>query len=182
MNHLKNQQIYTIGYGGRRPEELIRQLNGAGVEFVIDVRSSPYSRYQPDFSRAAMENWLPANGIKYVFMGEQLGGLPKDNDCYTDGKVDYSKYRQKQLFQSGINRLKIAYSQGIKVCLLCSESKPWECHRSKLIASALGDEGLEVEHFLADGSICTQNDAMQELTGGQENLFGQHLTSRKVYR
>jgi uncharacterized protein (DUF488 family) len=182
MSHRENRKIYTIGYGGRRAADLLRQLSSMGIEFLIDVRSSPNSRYQPDFSRAAMENWLPANGIKYVFMGEQLGGLPKDNDCYTNGKVDYSKYRQKKSFQNGINRLKVAYSQGLKICLLCSEAKPWECHRSKLIASVLGDEGLEVEHFLSDGSLCTQSDAMLELTGGQENLFGQHLTSRKVYR
>ena len=81
--------IYTIGYGARDMDAFIAALKKFDVAFLIDVRSKPYSRYKPDFSKHALEQHLQQAGIRYVFMGDTLGGMPDNLDCYTEGKVDY---------------------------------------------------------------------------------------------
>ena len=166
--------VYTIGHGGRTIDELVNLLRMHDVQFLIDVRSVPNSRHQPDFSKKPLEQTLLHHGLKYVFMGKELGGWPKDSACYTNGKVDYSKCRNKAFFRQGIDRLKMAFCQGYRVCLLCSEEKPWKCHRSRLIGAVLQDEGIDVRHILPDGTVGTQDDVIRELTGGQGDLFGAH--------
>ena len=153
------------------------------MQFLVDVRSVPYSQYQPEFSREPLERQLVRHGLTYVFMGDDLGGRPKDPDCYyANGKVHYSKCRTKEFFRRGIRRLRSAYNQSLRVCLLCSEGKPWQCHRSKLVGAALLDASIEALHILPDGEIRTQSEVIQELTGGQENFFGEQFVSRKRYR
>lgn len=174
--------IFSIGHGGRSLDEFLDQLRQVDVKFVIDVRSAPYSRYQPEFSREPLKRSLGQCGLKYVFMGDDLGGRPGDPDCYIDGKVDYGKCRTKDFFVRGIRRLHSAYDQGLRVCLLCSEGKPWQCHRSKLVGAALLDEGIEVLHLLPDGRVRTQEEVIRELTGGQADLFGEHFVSRRAYQ
>lgn len=78
--------ILTIGYGKRSLEETIRILHERQVEFLIDVRSVPWSRYRPEFTREALRPVIEAAGIRYVFMGEELGGRPDDDACY-DGVI-----------------------------------------------------------------------------------------------
>ena len=83
---------------------------------------------------------LKNNGIKYVFLGDKLGGLPADDTCYHDGKVDYDLVKEKDFFKEGLRRLITANTNGVKLAIMCSESKPEACHRSKLI----GQELLEI--------------------------------------
>jgi len=91
--------VYTIGYGARDLDDFIQVLLTNGIVYLIDVRSKPYSRYKPEFSKDALQCHLHEHGIRYVFMGDLLGGRPADSDCYVDGKVDYDKCRQKAFFQ-----------------------------------------------------------------------------------
>lgn len=179
---MQRGKIYTIGHGGRTTDDVLAQLQNAGVEFVIDVRSVPYSRHQPEFAREPLSGLLERHGIRYVFMGELLGGRPEDDDCYTDGKVDYQKCRQNSAFAKGFARVHSAFEQGFTVCLLCSEAKPWRCHRSKLLGETLTESGFPVAHLMPDGTTRTQEEVMRELTGGQTELFGQQLYSRNAYR
>jgi uncharacterized protein (DUF488 family) len=179
---MSNGRILTIGYGGYTLPAILQQLTKAQVSYVIDVRSIPYSRHEPNFSREPLDCSLRSHGMKYVFMGDLLGGRPADADCYTDGKVDYRKTRNKSFFIQGISRLKNAYKQGFNICLLCSERHPSQCHRSKLIGVALSDEGIEVRHLLPDGSQRTQDEVLLDITNGQANLFEDHFVSRKTYR
>ena len=97
--------IYTIGYGKRELDEMISLLEGHGINYLIDVRSSPYSKFKPDFSRRSLEAALERRDIRYVFMGDLLGGRPEDEDCYVDGKVDYGRVRKITPFKHGIERL-----------------------------------------------------------------------------
>lgn len=175
-------RIFSIGHGGRSLDALAQQLRRLDVPYLIDVRSSPYSRYQPEFSREPLSRLLALQQIRYVFMGDLLGGRPDDPDCYDDeGKVDYQRCRTKPFFQRGIERLLTAYTKAMHVCLLCSEGKPWECHRSKLIGWALEEQGVHVEHVLPDGSLRSQEQVIEQLTAGQGELFGSRFTSRKAY-
>lgn len=82
--------IYTIGYGARSVDEMVSILQAHAIEFVVDVRTAPYSRYKPEFSKDALEAALKTHGLRYIYMGDSLGGRPDDPACYVDGRVDYT--------------------------------------------------------------------------------------------
>lgn len=177
---MSSYRIFTVGHGGRTLEDLLRQLNDHGIEFLIDIRSTPYSRYQSEFSQNSLMALLDKTSLKYLFMGHQLGGRPDDPSCYTEnGHVDYAQCRTRTSFRAGISRLQHACELGHVVCLLCSESDPTECHRSALVGAALEDEvNIDVIHLLPNGSSKTQRGVMQDRTQGQLSFFGD--TSRKA--
>lgn len=178
--------IYTIGYGAREIAELLAALKANEIAFLIDVRSRPYSRYKPAFSKDALEEHLATAGIRYVFMGDTLGGQPPDADCYRDGKVIYEVLAQKPYYQEGIERLRQAYQQQLRVVLMCSEGKPEQCHRSKLIARTLTAEEIPVIHIDENDQLLSHEQmVLTRLNKGQPSLFGpdfQQFTSRKRYR
>ncbi|MBV9281131.1 MAG: DUF488 domain-containing protein [Chloroflexi bacterium] len=179
--------LLTLGYGKRSIAEAIGLLEGHGVRFLVDVRSVPWSRHHPDFSQNALKGHLAARGIAYVFMGEELGGRPRDPDCYDEkGRVDYEACRRRPAFRQGIRRLRTAWELGQRVALLCSESRPQDCHRSKLLGVALAEEGIVVMHLDEDGTPVSQQEVMDRLLGGQLSLFddlpvGKTAKSRRRY-
>ena len=173
--------LFTIGYGNRPLEEVVGQLRHESVQFLIDVRSSPHSKFNPDFSGDALEGSLRSIGIRYVFMGDSLGGRPDDLGCYENGHVIYERVRARSFFQKGIERLQSALAQDLKVCLLCSESNPADCHRSKLIGVALSGIDVEVIHLCKNGERLSQAQVMASLESLQGDLFGVQLRSRKAY-
>lgn len=177
--------IYTIGYGARDIEALVSVLRRYGIDYLLDVRSRPYSRYKPDFSKDALEEHLRQAGIRYVYMGESLGGLPDDPNCYdSEGKVNYAAVAEQDFFQAGIERLAKAHSQGLAVTVMCSEGKPEMCHRSKLIGKSVVARGIPVAHIDEHDELISQDDVLARLTGGQLSLFGGDMlpgTSRKRY-
>jgi uncharacterized protein (DUF488 family) len=177
--------IYTIGYGARDIDAFIATLQANAIQYLIDVRSRPYSRYKPDFSKEALAAHLEKAGIRYVFMGDTLGGQPPDDSCYTDGKVDYDKVATRDFFMRGVERLHEAYRQQLAVALMCSEGKPEQCHRSKLIAPNLNERQIVVMHIDENDQLISQDDVGLRLQKGQPSLFGdefQQLTSRKRYQ
>jgi uncharacterized protein (DUF488 family) len=174
--------LFTIGYGARSVEELITALERNRIEYLIDVRTAPYSKFKPEFSKELLQHRIEAAGIRYVFMGDSLGGQPRDPDCFTDGKVDYEKVRRQPFFQKGIERLRKAFERQHPVALMCSEGRPEQCHRSKLIGEALTAAGIPVCHIDEDGALLSQTQVIDRLTKGQLDLFGQAaFTSRKRY-
>ena len=174
--------IITVGYGNRSLEDLIALLRGESVQYLIDVRTSPHSRFKPEFSAAPLQASLKAAGIRYVFMGDSLGGRPPDPACYQDGHVVYDVVQKQPFFTAGIERLVKAFGQDLQVCLLCSEGRPTDCHRSKLIGVALEAIGIPVVHLGAGGERLTQAEVIASLESSQGDLFGQQLRSRKAYR
>jgi uncharacterized protein (DUF488 family) len=177
--------IYTIGYGARDLGALVSMLGDHDIQYLVDVRSRPYSSYKPEFSKTPLENYLESRGIRYVFMGDTLGGQPEDNHCYTNGKADYEKIASQEFFKKGIERLIRAKKQGRRVVLMCSEGKPENCHRTKLIGKWLINVGIEVLHIDENDEIISQEQVIRRLTGGQLSLFGDdslNFTSRKRYR
>ena len=163
--------IYTIGYGSRSIAELIELLHAHKIVYLIDVRSAPYSRYKPEFSKAPLANALEQHGIRYVFMGDALGGRPDDETCYVNGKVDYEKVKATASYQHGIQRLRTAFSQQHSIVLMCSEGKPEACHRCKLIGATLTHENIAVMHIDENGEQLTQEQVVERLKGGQLSMF-----------
>ena len=174
--------IYTIGYGARSIEEFIDVLQQYHIQYLVDIRTAPYSRYKPEFSKAALENALQAANIRYLYLGQELGGQPDDPDCYVDGKVDYDKVKAKPGYQAGIERIRNAHRQQLPVVLMCSEGKPEQCHRSKLIGATLTEHKIPVVHIDETDQLKNQEEVIFALTGGQLGLFGElTFTSRKRY-
>lgn len=173
--------IITIGYGNRTLQELIGLLQRESVQYLVDVRTSPRSRFKPEFSAEPLDAALRTAGIRYVFMGDTLGGRPPDTECYENGHVVYSIVREKAFFQAGIERLLTALNQDLKICLLCSEGRPADCHRSKLIGAALDAIGVPVDHLGPEGERISQTEVIASIASPQGDLFGESLRSRKAY-
>ncbi|MFO7678993.1 MAG: DNA helicase RecQ [Chloroflexota bacterium] len=162
--------IYTIGYGKREIDEFLAVLKKHDIAFLIDVRSQPYSRYKPDFSKQALAQHVQNAGIRYVHMGQHLGGRPADPDCHSNGHVDYDKLRQSETYNAGIGRLQDAHRQRLRVALLCSEGKPEHCHRSRLIGETLTDLHIPVAHIDENDALVSQADVRLR-QNGQPDLF-----------
>jgi uncharacterized protein (DUF488 family) len=174
--------IYTIGYGARTIDDFLTVLDDHRIAYLIDVRSMPYSRFKPEFSRDALKARLTAAGIRYIYLGDRLGGQPNDAACYSDGKVIYDAVAQLPAFREGLGRVEQAYRQQLRVVLMCSEGKPEQCHRSKLIGQQLAQLNIPVIHIDENNAPIAQADVINELTDGQLSLFGDpEFTSRKRY-
>jgi len=177
-----SKTIYTIGYGNRSMDEFIALLKQYDIEYLVDIRSVPYSKYNPAFSKTPLSAKLKQNQIGYLFMGPQLGGKPDDETCYTDGKVDYDKLREADFYQAGIVRLETALKKNYRIVLMCSELKPEMCHRSKLVGQTLDQNNFLIQHIDETGLIQNQQAVINRLTQGQLSFFEQSFTSQKKYR
>jgi uncharacterized protein (DUF488 family) len=183
---MNKRPLYSIGHGNRKAEDFLALLKDFGIEYLIDIRSQPYSKFNPQFNQIDLKFFLKRNGVQYVFMGDTIGGRPKDTSCYdNEGKVDYELVKTKDFFLSGIDRLKTAYYKDINVVLMCSESNPCECHRSKLIGKVLFNDNIVLKHIDEKGKLKDQSIVINELNKGlsEYDLFGNPInaTSRKAY-
>ena len=149
--------IWTIGHSNHSALRFIDLLRGAGIECVADVRSTPFSRRNPQFSQAALATSLKDAGIEYWFLGDALGARPKAPGCYEGGKASYSRIAATQTFQNAIGAL-IDKSDSLRIALMCAEKEPLECHRTILVGRALAQRSGELCHILADGRIEPQAD------------------------
>lgn len=183
---MKDTTIYSIGHGNKKIEDFITELKSFKIQFLLDIRSKPFSKWNPQFNQAALDLELKNNGITYVFVGDTLGGLPEDRSCYDyNGKVVYDLIKEKDFFKQGLERLTTANEKGINLAIMCSESKPEECHRSKLIGQELLNKEISLKHIVSEKRIKSQETVMNELTKGKGtvDLFGNEMdfTSRKSY-
>jgi uncharacterized protein (DUF488 family) len=166
--------LYTVGHGNRPISVLLDLLEGYSIQYLADVRSRPSSRYNPQFNREALAASLEARGITYVYLGDLLGGHPADPSCYTDGKIDYARVATKNFYRQGITRLHTAYDKDLALAIMCAESKPSECHRTRLISETLTIEGIPVVHIDEHGARQAHATVMQTIRRGQlpTDLFG----------
>lgn len=183
---MRDTTLYSIGHGNKEIEKFIDELKSFEIKYLLDIRSKPYSKWNPQFNQVALEIELKNNGITYVFVGDNLGGLPQDRSCYDqDGKVVYDWIKEKDFFKQGLKRLTTANEKNINLAIMCSESKPEECHRSKLIGQELLKKEISLKHIVADKKVKSQETVMNELTKGKGtiDLFGNEtdFTSRKSY-
>jgi uncharacterized protein (DUF488 family) len=148
-------RLFTIGYSGLESRSFAELLLSNFVDVVCDVRSTPYSTYKPDFSRVPFRAFLNTYGIKYVFMGEQLGARPKDRSCYKDGQATYDAISKSSFFKDGLHRLRNGTKE-LNLAMVCSERDPIECHRAVLVCRNLPDLHDIISHIHTDGSIETQ--------------------------
>ena len=178
--------IFSIGHGNKEIDKFIKELKSCNIKYLLDIRTKPFSKWNPQFNKESLKQELKKSEITYVFVGDVLGGLPDDRSCYDlDGKVVYDLLKEKDFFKSGIKRLITASEKNISVAIMCSESKPEECHRSKLIGQELTKIEIPLIHIISENEKKTQQEVINELTKGQGliDMFGEttDFTSRKSY-
>lgn len=154
--------VLTIGHSTHPIDMFLDLLQRHRVTAVCDVRSTPFSRTNPEFTRESLQRSLQIRGVAYVFLGQELGARSQDPSCYVNGKVAYDRLAGTELFQTGLNRVR----QGIKkhrIALMCAERDPLQCHRTILVSRHLVAGGLAVQHITGDGQLESHQDAMQRL-------------------
>jgi uncharacterized protein (DUF488 family) len=178
--------LFSIGHSNIEAERFVAMQRAAGVATIADVRSTPFSRFCPWFSAKNLAPLLAQVGIGYSSYGAELGGRPNDPALYRDGIADFEAMARQPDFQAGLDRL-VAEAARNRLCMMCSEREPLECHRCLLVARALAARGLNVGHILYDGSIEPHAVTEQRLlaladegdtlfnTGQQERLAAAYL-------
>lgn len=144
--------VLTIGHSNHDWGRFLTLLQGAGATAVADVRSSPHSRFTLQFNQHELSDRLAEEGVKYVYLGDLLGGRPRAPSLYRNGVADYELMAGEPSFQQGLDRV-VNGAQAYVVALLCSEAEPLDCHRCLLVARRLVERGLSVGHVLADGHV-----------------------------
>lgn len=154
--------LYTIGHSTHPTEIFIKMLKMHSITAICDVRSSPYSKFNPQYNRETIQKELKKYNIAYVFLGKELGPRRDDERCYVNGKVQYDLIAKTDLFLQGISRLK----QGIKsyrIALMCAEKDPITCHRTILICRQFRAKDISIYHIMEDGSLENHRDSERRM-------------------
>jgi uncharacterized protein (DUF488 family) len=134
--------------------------------------------FSPQFSRKALERAVTDASIRYLFMGDLLGGRPESRECYgADGKVDYDRVEAQDFYQRGIERLVDAIAR-FRVCILCAEEDPFRCHRRLLITRTLMRRGVKVRHVRGTGAVESEAEVATRSRGGQLSLSAENRDDR----
>lgn len=164
--------LFTIGHSTHDFDQFLALLKQHEIEVVADVRSQPYSRF-PWFSRPALEKTLKEAGIRYVFLGLELGARRDERECYIGPRADYELIARTPAFEAGMERLRTGV-EGYRIALMCSEREPLDCHRTVLVCR-YAKEFAEICHIHADGHLEGHEDAeirmMSRYTSAEGDLF-----------
>jgi uncharacterized protein (DUF488 family) len=169
--------FFTLGHSNHDIEAWLTLVRQHGVEVVVDTRSSPYSKYVPQFDKELIQLSLEKEGIRYLFLGEELGGRPANPSYYdAKGRVLYSRLRDDARFQAAVARLESGMER-FRIALLCGEEDPAHCHRRLLIGRVLTEHGHSMIHIRGDGRLETDEavaaEAGKPLVGNQPALFAE---------
>jgi len=151
--------IYTVGHSTRTMEEFVELLRSAQVQRLVDVRSIPRSRTNPQYNLDSLPETLSAWQINHTIIPE-LGGrrsrqkavAPEVNGFWSNQSFhNYADYAMSAEFRAGLERL-MALSQDAPCAIMCSEAVWWRCHR-RIIADYLLLQGRTVSHIMGNGRI-----------------------------
>lgn len=147
-------KIYTVGHSTHEINYFVELLMHFNINCLIDVRSVAASKYNPQFNKDFLSNFLKKKGIVYLHFAKEFGARHTNPALLDeDGKVDFDKVRASFEFKNGVSRLLNGIEKGFTITLMCSESEPIECHRFSMISVALEKEGFEVFHILKDKTL-----------------------------
>jgi len=169
-NNTSSPRVLTIGHSNHTVEHFLGLLKSYAVQVVVDARSLPYSKYATQFDHEALKLVLQDAGIRYLYLGRELGGRPEGEEFYDkEGHVLYDRVAATGLFQEGLSRLERGIRE-YKVALLCAEENPAACHRRLLVSRALLDHGIQVEHIRGDGRIQTEEEIAAVVNPDRDQL------------
>ena len=176
MEDLKsnNLECFTIGHSNHETNRIIDLLKTHKINCLCDVRSSPYSKFTPQFNKENLDAELKKEKILYVYLGNKLGGRYLDSALlYPNGVVNYNKVMEQEEFCAGINRVIGNIKKGLRIALMCAEKNPLDCHRFLLVARALAHKGVRVKHILESGEVILNEDLEKQLLQKYKNEFDQ---------
>lgn len=167
--------LYTIGHSSHPSEHFVELLQQHRIEVLVDTRSAPYSHYSPQFDRESLRDLVAAAGIKYLYLGDVIGGRPRDESHYDEqGRARYGKMGKDEEFLQAIARVEHGAIE-FRVALMCSEEDPAHCHRRLLVGRVLVERGAELRHIRGDGRLLDDAEIALEsgkaLTQTQPALF-----------
>lgn len=146
--------IYTIGHSIYKIEEFGELLKQNQINTIVDVRSTPYSKFAPQYNKELLKQYLKQNAICYIYMGDILGARYEDKKLlFDDGKVNFKKVQETKNFQDGILRLEKGIDKGYNISLMCSEKEAFDCHRFGLISEFLSKILININHIYPDKII-----------------------------
>ena len=157
-------EIYTIGHSNYKIEKLIDMLKYYNINCVVDIRGTPYSKYNVQFDKETIRYTLSKAGFIYIYMAKELAAKRINKQSYNEeGYSDFEKVIKEKEFLEGIERLKNGCNKGYNIALLGAMQEPIRCHRAILVGKALRKSGFNVKHILDDYSIASQDDIEQML-------------------
>ena len=137
-------EIYTIGHSNYDLSRLVDMLNKYNINCVVDIRGIPYSKYNVQYNKEAIQKTLNDLGFTYIYMAKEFAAKRDSKISYNkEGYADFHKVINEESFKNGIERLKIGISKGYRIALLGAMQEPVRCHRSILV-------GREIENMLLD--------------------------------
>ena len=160
--HDHQRTVLTIGHSTHTLEGFLVLLRQHDVTAVADVRSAPYSRFNPQFNRDVLASALDVEGIRYVYLGNELGGRSGDPECYKDGRIRYERMRKTKSFRNGLVRV-VDGAARHRIALMCVEKEPLDCHRTLMVSLALDEKGIRIAHIHSDGRLEQHSEAMDRL-------------------
>jgi uncharacterized protein (DUF488 family) len=150
---MPGSRIFTIGHSNHEPDHFRRLLSEHEIEVLVDVRSWPRSRYVEWADAAVLPELIAEAGVKYLFLGKELGGRPEGDDFYDpDGHVLYGKVAEQDWFKQAIRRLERGAEEH-RIAIMCSEENPSRCHRRLLVSKVLLERGMTVAHIRKGGQV-----------------------------
>jgi uncharacterized protein (DUF488 family) len=164
--------VWTIGHSNHGFETLCGLLRRQDIDYVLDVRSYPYSRFAPHFNRERLRPALDAAGFKYRFVGIALGGRPqRDEQFDAEGRALYDAMAREPAFTDTIDQV-LRGARQRRLALMCSCGQPHDCHRRLLVGKVLCERGADLCHILPDGTAL--NETCVRLPGADDadRLFG----------
>jgi len=180
--------LFTIGHSNLPLETFLELLRANRIAVLADTRSQPYSRFAPHFNARELDGAVMKVGLRYLFLGKELGGRPEEAEFYdAEGYVLYGRLAESPQFLSGMAQLEAEAAQR-RVAILCSEENPSVCHRRLLITRVLTARGVPVCHIRGDGRVQTEaellaEDEAEKNRGGQQSLFdAEEVTEWKSLR
>jgi uncharacterized protein (DUF488 family) len=158
-------EIYSIGHSNHTLDAFLARLAAHRIEVLVDTRTQPHSAYSPHFNQRELSAATVAQGMKYLFLGQELGGRPSGSEYYdADGRVLYYLRAESAEFLAGVARLERGLLD-YRVALLCSEEDPHVCHRRLLVGRVLLERGVTLHHIRGDGRVETESpDAREKQT------------------
>jgi uncharacterized protein (DUF488 family) len=156
------KELFTIGHSVHTIDKFIELLKNHHINALCDVRSSPYSRFTPQFNRESLKEQISKHRIHYIYLGAELGPRSSDPTCYENGKVIYKRLAEKEIFQQGLDRLQKGI-ETYRISLVCAEKDPLTCHRMLLICRNLRRDDILIRHIQEDGSLEDNKDTEKRL-------------------
>jgi len=171
----ERRSFFTIGHSNLAIEAFLELLKIHRIQAIADVRSSPYSQYNPQFNRETLKQVLKDSGIDYVFLGVELGARRSEEECYENGQAIYERIAKTSAFKTGFDRL-LNGADKMRIALMCAEKDPLTCHRTILICRNLPQDDFRIQHILSDGTLESHVEAEDRL------LKSLHLGTPDLFR